>query len=212
MTKRSRVRTLVIALVIALISRVTGDMLLSRSSYGKAFGNPLAGERSALAFGGRFRPTSIRAKATRRGVSADGHATFAVARSLAPSGDARSWATLPEPLSAPRYAPSPVSLIGPLPVDGNFLNGPPGGDVGPTPGGGPGGGPFVGGPPTGFPPGGGGGGFVLPPGGGGSGGGSGSPPVVGVPEPSDWSMMVFGLLAAGVPLRLSPRAPRGSGI
>ena len=59
---RTRIRTLVIALLVALISRVTGDMLLSTSSYGKAFGHPLAGERSALAVDGHSTPASITAK------------------------------------------------------------------------------------------------------------------------------------------------------
>ena len=225
---RSRVRTLVIALVVALISRVTGDMLLSKSSYGKAFGNPLTGARSPSAFGGQSRPTAIRVRPMGDGASAIDRAARAVAHALWSAADTRSWATSPEQISAAQYAAGPVSLVGPLPVNGGFVDGPPASDAGPTAGGGgPGGAPYVGGPPANPPPWGG-GGFLPPPGGGAtggggpvgsgpvgsgpgggglgggpSGGGPGSPPAGEVPEPSDWSMLVFGLLALGVPLRLS---------
>jgi hypothetical protein len=200
---RSRVRTAIIAFVIACISRVTGDMFLSRSAYGKAFGDALAGERPSSDFGSHFRPTLIRSKSIDRGRWADDGAPSGGARSFSPPADIASPATFQPPLSADQNIPAPVSLLGPLSVDSDLLNGVPGGDAGSTVGGeSPGGMP-----PTGIPPG---GGFpIVPPGGGGGpGGGPGGPPAPGVPEPSDWSMMVFGLLALGVPLRLSARSMR----
>ncbi|MDB5479250.1 MAG: hypothetical protein JWO83_303 [Caulobacteraceae bacterium] len=198
--KRSRVKTAAIAFLVACISRITGDMILSTSSYGKAFGNTVAGGNSPAAFGSHFRPTLIRAKSNRHNGRADDGA-----RTFAPLADIGSSATLQAPLSAHPYVAAPVSVAGPLRVDSDLLNGIPGGERGPTAGGG---GPGGGGLPTGGPPG---GGFPnLPPSGPPGGGGPGKPPVVGVPEPSDWSMMVFGLLALGLPLRLSARGRSSS--
>jgi hypothetical protein len=191
-------------------------MFLSRPPHGRAFGATVAG-------GGRPLAPAIVFATSIDGVWADHGATWPNARTYSPPAGMRSSATLQAPLSATPYRPSPVS-VGPLPVDGDLLNGLPGPEVGPMAGGGgPGGsgpppnppddGPFPivpsGGGPGGGGPGGGGPGPspppIVPPGGG---PGGGPPPVAGVPEPSDWTMMVFGLLALGVPLRLPSRNRR----
>jgi hypothetical protein len=202
--KWSRVRTTAIAVLIAAISKVTGDMLLSQFPQGKAFGATPA----------RLGPPSPTD-------NFDGAAVLAnnIARATHPArwADARNPSTsadgaiLQAPLSA---APlGSISLVGSQPIDSDLVNSDP--RIGPTVG--PGAGPFASGLPRGAPPNGGinpvgsnGGGLppsippplapapavspppVLPP-----------PPVLGVPEPSDWSMILFGFLALGPPLRLS---------
>ena len=238
--KRSRVRTTAIALLVACVSRITGDVLLSRSPQGKAFGATVVGARPPSSVG-NFVPASIRANSR---VWAGHGAGLARERAFSPPGDVATRQGPAVPLSL-------ISLLGPLPADSDLLNGIPGPDIGPAAGeGGPGGGPFGSGPPASVPPDDGlipvptgGGGLpppmppppgspppvrppsppppvlpppappppvapppvppppILPP-------PPAPPPVLGVPEPADWTMMVFGLLALGVPLRLSrTRAP-----
>jgi hypothetical protein len=215
-------------LLVACISRITGDMVLSRSPQGKAFGATFMGNLPASP-ADLFGPPTLRAKPPHRvarRVGSEGP------RSPAQHPDAGRPATSRSPASA--IPISAISLIGPQPVDLDLVDGIPGEDsvpeagqagpgsgppaglppgdiqnVPPGAGGPPGGGP--GQPPPAAPPGGGPGAPppVAPPGGPPGGGGPPvPPPVVGVPEPSTWSMFVLALLAIGVPLRRSRRGTR----
>ena len=223
-----------IALLVACISRITGDMVLSRSPQGKAFGATVIG-RGSPSPASHFGPPADRAKHPLR-----------IAHGVHLAGP--RFSTLPRHAARPATPQTPVSavplslisLVGPIPIDGDLLNPIPGGDVvpevgeagpmsgppadvppdmqivPPAAGGPPGGGPGSGAggpgqPPPIGPPGGGSGAPppTAPSGGSPGGGGPGPPPpVAGVPEPSTWSMLVFALLGLGVPLRLSGRPVR----